>query len=305
MLGLEFSSAQVALALLVFAAISVATIFLIKVYFGQQQKHLTEKYKNKVWKFPLSARTKYPEVNSFSYYKPFLLWGGLVATGSTLFAINWTQKEVKQKFIMELGAWEEEIQVIPRTAELKVKLPPPAEITVVPDEEIITDPPKCEDQEIVINNDEPFVPMDKPVVTKVAPPPVMVLPKIVEPTDIFKVVEQMPRFPGCEDIAGDNKAKEECAKGKLMEYIYKVVKYPAIARENGIEGSAVVQFTVGKNGEIEDITIVRNPGAGLGDAAKAAIESMNTMSMKWTPGKQRGVPVKVQYTVPLKFKLSN
>ena len=123
--------------------------------------------------------------------------------------------------------------------------------------------------------------------------------------EVHKIVKQMPRFPGCEDIAGDNKAKEECAKGKLMEYIYKVAKYPAIARENGIEGSAVVQFTVGKNGEIEDITIVRDPGAGLGEAAKTVIESMNTMSKRWTPGKQRGVPVKVQYTVPLKFKLSN
>jgi len=121
--------------------------------------------------------------------------------------------------------------------------------------------------------------------------------------DIFKVVEQMPRFPGCEDMGGTDKEKEDCAKKKLLEFIYGNLKYPAIARENGVEGNVVLQFVVDRDGSVKDIKIVRDIGAGCGTAAKAAVNSMNTMGKKWTPGKQLGRPVKVVYTLPIRFKL--
>jgi protein TonB len=121
--------------------------------------------------------------------------------------------------------------------------------------------------------------------------------------EIFKVVEQMPRFPGCEDMSGSDKDKENCAKEKMLQYIYKNLKYPAIARENGVEGMAVIQFVVEKDGSVAGAKIVRDPGAGTGTAALKIVEAMNSMGSKWTPGKQRGRPVKVQYTLPVKFKL--
>jgi len=121
--------------------------------------------------------------------------------------------------------------------------------------------------------------------------------------EIFKVVEQMPRFPGCEDSGGTDKEKEDCAKQKMLQYIYKNLKYPAIARENGVEGMAVIQFVVEKDGSVADARIVRDPGAGTGDNALKVVNAMNNMGAKWTPGKQRGRPVKVQYTLPVKFKL--
>jgi protein TonB len=65
----------------------------------------------------------------------------------------------------------------------------------------------------------------------------------------------------------------------------------------------IVQFTVGKKGEIEDARVARGIGAGCDEAALKAVEAMNNMSQKWIPGKQRGRPVKVLYTLPVRFKL--
>ena len=120
--------------------------------------------------------------------------------------------------------------------------------------------------------------------------------------EIFKVVEQMPRFPGCEYETTENE-KEDCAKTKMLQYIYKNLKYPAIARENGIEGMAVLQFVVSEKGKVDDVKIVRDIGAGCGDAGKKVVEAMNSLPERWTPGKQKGRPVKVLYTLPIKFKL--
>jgi len=113
----------------------------------------------------------------------------------------------------------------------------------------------------------------------------------------------MPRFPGCENEAGDHAAKKACADKKMLQYIYKNLKYPAIARENGVEGMCVIQFVVGKNGAVNEAKIVRDIGAGCGDAALSVVNGMNNLPEKWTPGKQRGKSVKVLYTLPVRFKL--
>ncbi len=120
--------------------------------------------------------------------------------------------------------------------------------------------------------------------------------------EIFKVVEQMPRFPGCEET-GSEEEKQDCAKTKMLQYIYKNLKYPAIAREKGAEGMAVLQFVVTETGKIDDVKIVRDIGAGCGDAGKKVVLAMNNLPERWTPGKQKGQPVNVLYTLPIKFKL--
>ena len=112
----------------------------------------------------------------------------------------------------------------------------------------------------------------------------------------------MPRFPGCED-AGSKAEIKECADGKLLQFIYKNLKYPAIAKENGIEGKVYLQFVVSETGDVKDAVIVRDIGAGCGEAALKVVESMNNMAQKWIPGKQRGRPVKVLFTLPIQFKL--
>ena len=103
---------------------------------------------------------------------------------------------------------------------------------------------------------------------------------------VFKVVEQQPEFPG--------------GPQALFKFLSENVKYPVIAQENGIQGRVVCQFTVNKDGSIVDVDVVRSGGdASLDKEAVRVIKSMP----KWNPGKQRGKPVRVRYTVPVSFKL--
>ena len=125
-----------------------------------------------------------------------------------------------------------------------------------------------------------------------------------EMENVYKVVEEMPRFPGCESIISE-KEKEDCAKNKMLEYIYKNLKYPHEAIKAGLEGQCVVRFIVNTDGNIENIKIVRDIGGGCGQAVLNVISGMNEMQEKWIPGKQGGNLVKVLYTLPIKFKLED
>ncbi|MEY4134579.1 MAG: hypothetical protein RL386_929, partial [Bacteroidota bacterium] len=90
---------------------------------------------------------------------------------------------------------------------------------------------------------------------------------------------------------------------KLMEFIYSNIHYPAVARENGVEGNVVVQFVVNTDGSATDLKIVRDIGGGCGEEALRVVELMNVLKDKWVPGKQRGRPVRVMFTLPIRFKL--
>jgi len=113
----------------------------------------------------------------------------------------------------------------------------------------------------------------------------------------------MPRFPGCEKKALNPKETEDCAKNEMLQFIYKNLRYPVIARENGIEGMAVVQFVILENGDIGKAVVVRDPGGRCGNASLWIVNRMNYISDKWIPGSDGGETVKVLYTLPVKFKL--
>jgi periplasmic protein TonB len=108
---------------------------------------------------------------------------------------------------------------------------------------------------------------------------------VIGEEQVFLAVEQNPEFPGGE--------------AALMAYIQKNTKYPAIARENNIEGRVFVSFIVEKDGSISNVEVKRGIGGGCDEEAKRVIKSQP----KWTPGKQNGRPVRVQYNVPVNFKL--
>lgn len=120
---------------------------------------------------------------------------------------------------------------------------------------------------------------------------------------LFKVVESMPRFPGCEDLDLLEEEKHKCAQEKMLQFIYRNLKYPAIDREMGMEGMVVCQFVILSDGSIGDVKLIRNPGGRLGNSGMWIINRMNYICEKWVPGMQNGMPVKVLYTLPLKFKL--
>lgn len=130
------------------------------------------------------------------------------------------------------------------------------------------------------------------------PPPPPPPPMAPDDEMIFKVVEEMPRFPGCEDMTDRNERKT-CSQEKMLKFLYAGMKYPETARKEGVEGTAVIQFAVAKDGAIENVRLLRDPGAGCGAEAVRVVKTMP----KWIPGKQRGKPVKVQYNLPMKFKL--
>lgn len=135
-----------------------------------------------------------------------------------------------------------------------------------------------------------------------APPP----PPPPPPHDmkeVFRVVEEMPRFPGCEDSSSSSMEKDKCAKELLYQYIGSSLKYPEDARKAGVEGKAIVQFVVSKHGNVESIVLLRDPGAGCGDASLGVFIKMVEDEIKWIPGKQRGKSVDVQLIIPVQFKL--
>lgn len=76
------------------------------------------------------------------------------------------------------------------------------------------------------------------------------------------------------------------------------IRYPEIAKKAGVEGKVFVQFIVDENGYVVDPKVVRGIGAGCDEEALRALAKM-----KFSPGKQRDVPVAVRMTIPIVFKL--
>ena len=108
-----------------------------------------------------------------------------------------------------------------------------------------------------------------------------------DPNQIFTAVEKQPQFPGGE--AGFNK------------YLSKNLRYPAIARENNVQGRVVLTFVVERDGSLTDIKVLRPLGSGTDEEAIRALKS----SPKWSPGIQNGRPVRVQYSIPINFALAS
>ncbi|MEM6396989.1 MAG: TonB family protein [Bacteroidota bacterium] len=121
--------------------------------------------------------------------------------------------------------------------------------------------------------------------------------------EIFRVVEQMPLFPGGEGETYE--AKMADSQQKLMMYLFSNIKYPKEARDAGVEGMAVVSFVVEKDGSLSEVRVLRDPGAGTGAEGLRVVEKMNDDDLRWEPGIQRGVPVRVQFNLPIRFKLNN
>lgn len=107
-----------------------------------------------------------------------------------------------------------------------------------------------------------------------------------DPNKIYDNVEVLPEYPG--------------GSAAMMRYLAQNVKYPQAAQENGRQGKVVVQFVVDTDGSIINAHVLTNVDPDLDKEALRVIKSMP----RWTPGKQKGKPVRVKYTVPVNFRLS-
>jgi len=110
----------------------------------------------------------------------------------------------------------------------------------------------------------------------------------------FAVIEDVPVFPGCES----EKNKRDCFNQMMQKHISRNFSYPEIAQEMGIQGRVYVTFTIQKDGSIGNIRL-RGPDKNLEAEALRIIEKLPKM----VPGKQRGKPVSVPYSIPITFRL--
>ena len=116
---------------------------------------------------------------------------------------------------------------------------------------------------------------------------------------IFQVVEEMPYM-----ISSKCKPKDrDCAKKEMMTYVYQNLKYPTIAREQKIEGVVVITFVVEKDSLISQPRIARDIGGLCGQTALEIVKQFNKNNFKWKPGLQNGEKQRVQYNLPIRFKL--
>ncbi len=211
----------------------------------------------------------------------FFMIGLVVALGVTLVAFEWTTKPSKAGDLGTIQTQEVEEEIIPITREQQIKPPPPPPppkvvevLNIVDDDVEIEDELEIEDTEA-----------DDETVIDVAPVVVAEEEEEEETAEVFFIVEDMPEFPGG-DLA-------------LRKFIANAVKYPVIAQENGIQGKVYVTFVVGKDGSVSNAQVARGVDPSLD---KEALRVVNSLP-KWKPGKQRGKPVNVSYTVPINFVL--
>jgi protein TonB len=106
--------------------------------------------------------------------------------------------------------------------------------------------------------------------------------KIEEPEEekIFKVVEDKPRFPGCEGRSLSKQELKNCSDAEMLKFVYSNLKYPQKAIEEKTEGRVVAKFTLFKDGSVGDVKIIRGIGNGCGEEVKRVILSMNNMGQK-------------------------
>lgn len=106
-----------------------------------------------------------------------------------------------------------------------------------------------------------------------------------EEEELFMVVEERPEYPG--------------GYTALLEFLRKNIKYPAVCRDNNIQGRVIVSFTVEKDGSITDIAVK----SGVHPALDAEAIRITSLMPKWKPGQQKGKPVRVKYSMPINFRL--
>ena len=127
----------------------------------------------------------------------------------------------------------------------------------------------------------------------------------VDTSKIYDIAEKMPLLPRCAALDTTETAKKKCSQELLLSFIYGNVKYPDSARIAGIEGTVVVRFVIGRDSTIKNTEVLKDIGGGCGAAATYVINAMNPLNIKWIPGEMQGVPVDVQMTLPVKFKLKD
>lgn len=202
-------------------------------------------------------------------------------------AIEWKKYDTSSSLQYTMNIEQEAEEEIPITEQVKTPPPPPPAPEVI---EVVED--EAEVEETVIESTE-TTQEEKIVEVK----EVEVAEEDVDVDVPFAIIEDSPVFPGCENVAKDK--KKDCFQEKMQQHISKNFRYPEVAQEMGIQGRVNVVFTIDKDGSITNIR-TRGPDKNLEAEAKRIIEKLPKMN----PGKQRGKPVRVPFSIPITFRLN-
>lgn len=206
----------------------------------------------------------------------FMEIGFIIALALVFVAFEYKSYDKVEYSNMERVVDDTPEEIIPIT-EQKVKPPPPKpppQVTII---NVVEDDVEVEDDiEIDIEFDEDEAMEEFEFVVE---------DEEIEEEHIFLVVENMPEFPGGE--------------AAMYKFIGKNIEYPRMAKESGISGRVFITFVVERDGSVTDVQILRGIGGGCDEEAVRVIRKMP----RWSPGKQRGKPVRVQYRMPIKFTL--
>ena len=203
--------------------------------------------------------------------------GLIIALAVILLAFEWKSYDKTIEGFGERIVEDIPEEIIPIT-EQKVKPPPPPPPKKVVQINIVKDDVEVEDDLMIDVEADETTEVEEYI-------PIEVEEEVVEEAPIFTVVESMPEFPG--------------GSTELYAYLNSNIKYPVMAKESGIQGKVYITFVVERDGSITDIKLLRGIGGGCDEEAIRVVQSMP----KWSPGKQRGKPVRVQYNLPVRFTL--
>ena len=207
-------------------------------------------------------------------------------------AIEWKTYEKSAFDYESLTVQEEEEEEIPIINQPDLPPPPPPPpVAQAPTEiEIVEDEKEVE--ETIIESSE----TTKDEIIEVER---VEIEEEVEEIDVpFAVIEDVPVYPGCENVEKDQ--LRTCFQDKINKHILKNFRYPEIAQEMGIQGRVYVNFVISKEGNITNIKM-RGPDKNLEKEAHRIISLLPNI----TPGKQRGKPVNVPFSIPIVFKLQD
>jgi len=254
---------------------------------------------------PLDPSGKRLKNDAFSFTGPVHRLSLCVAIAASFIAINWTQFEPEQMVYGDVGIIDDIIDVdipITKTPPPPPPPPPPPVIESVPDDVEVEPEPFVSN---FIDEGDAVVPPAPPAIVAPAaapPPPPPPPPPVDEIPEYCTFAEHMPLFgEECFDLPQAD--RKLCSDRQLLGFVQSRVKYPALARENGIEGTVVVQFTVEIDGTISAVLPARKVGAGCTEAALKAVNAITKEGQLFKPGMQAGNPVRVRFNLPVKFQL--
>lgn len=213
----------------------------------------------------------------------FMQIGLVFSLAIVLIAFEWTSSDSRSNTSLNVSDIQAEEEIIPITRQEDVKVPPPPPPAKVSDVLSIVEDNSDLKEELNINTE--MTEESKVNITVIDNTPAVVEEEDSEDAPVFFIVEEMPEFPG--------------GNTALQTFIANAIKYPVIAQENGIQGRVYISFVVNPKGLVEQVKIVRGVDPNLDKEAIRVIQSLPA----WKPGKQRGKPVKVSFTVPINFVL--